>query len=183
MLAAHRGNVRAAILDAVSALVSERGACAPTMAQIAEAAGVTRATVHTCFADVESIMRAWHDRQVANHLGYLDDVGDQPGAPLQRLEAVLRAYAAIMHQTYDHRTSELGRSLHDDEHLGHARRHLHETVRNLIAEGARAGHLRDDVSPDELTAHCLHTIDAIGGQPSAAIRQSMSAILAEIRRP
>lgn len=183
MLETHRDNVRAAILDAVSALVSERGMYAPTMAQIAETAGVTRATVHTYFADVESIMRAWHDRQVTNHLGYLDDVRDQPGDPLQRLGAVLRTYVAIMHQTHDHRTSELGKSLHDDEHVGHARRHLHETIRNLIAEGAQAGHIRDDVSPDELTAHCLHTIDAIGGQPAATIRQSMSAILTELRHP
>jgi AcrR family transcriptional regulator len=183
MLEAHRSSVRATILGAVSALVSERGPYAPTMAQIAEAAGVTLATVHTCFADVESIMRAWHDRQATNHLGYLDDVGDQPGDPLQRLGAVLRAYAAIVHQTHDQRTSELGVFLHDDEHLGHARRHLHETIRYLIAEGARVGHIRDDVASDELAGYCLRTIDAIGGQPSATIRQSMSAIMTEIRRP
>ena len=183
MLEAHRGTVRAAILDAVSTLVSERGLHTPTMAQIAEAAGVTRVTVHTHFTDVESIMHAWHERQVSNHLSYLDDVGGQPGDPLQRLEAVLRGYAAIVHQTHEHHSSELGRSLQADEHRGHARRHLHETIRTVIADGVRAGHLRDDLSPDDLTVRCLRTIDAIGGQPPAAIRQAVNTILTELRRP
>ncbi len=50
----HRREVRAAILDATWALVTERGLTSVTMSQIAEETGIGRATLYKYFPDVET---------------------------------------------------------------------------------------------------------------------------------
>jgi len=184
MVEAHRRSVRGAILDATAALVTQHGLPAVTMARVAEQAGMTEAALHKYFSGLDAILRAWHDRQVGSHLAYLDDSGHQPADPVQRLDAVLRAYAVVVHQTHEHHTTGLGASLHRREGLADARRHLHDTVRNLIVEGVRAGDIRDDVAPDELAEHCLHAVAAAGGEDSvAAIRRLVATTVAGILRP
>lgn len=64
-----------------------------TMSQIAQTAGVGRATLYKYFLDVESILTAWHGRQITSHLEYLAEVRDRAGDAAGRLEAVLEAYA------------------------------------------------------------------------------------------
>jgi AcrR family transcriptional regulator len=64
-IAAHRHTVRETILDATWALVAEHGLLAVTMSQIAEEAGIGRATLYKYFPDVEAILLAWHERHVA----------------------------------------------------------------------------------------------------------------------
>ena len=72
----HRRAVRDAALDTTAALVAERGLAAVTMSQIAAATGIGRATLYKYFPDVEAILAAWHERQVAQHLGQLAEVRD-----------------------------------------------------------------------------------------------------------
>ena len=72
----HRREVREAILDTASALVTERGLLSVTMSQIAEETGIGRATLYKYFPDVEAILDAWHQRQITGHLEYLADVRD-----------------------------------------------------------------------------------------------------------
>ncbi|MFL6121539.1 TetR/AcrR family transcriptional regulator [Actinophytocola sp.] len=178
----HRRDIREAILDATAAVVAEHGLNAVTMPAIAAKAGMAKARLYTHFSDLEAIMRAWHDRQIANHLAYLDDVAEQSGAVMQRLGAVLRAYAAIVHQTHEHHATERGASLHRGEGLVDARRQLHDQIRVLISEGARSGEIRDDVTPDELAEHCLRTLSTAGGHSStAAIRHLIAATLAQLQ--
>src|SRR5436190_6227442 len=95
---AHRQEVRAAILDTSAALVAEDGLHAVTMSQIAEEAGIGRATLYKYFPDVEAILVAWHDRHVAGHLEQLVEVRDRTRGAGQRLEVVLEAYALIVHK-------------------------------------------------------------------------------------
>jgi Bacterial regulatory proteins, tetR family len=45
-----------------------------TMSQIAEETGIGRATLYKYFPDVEAILLAWHDRQIAAHIAYLEEV-------------------------------------------------------------------------------------------------------------
>src|SRR4030095_13299794 len=91
-MAAHRRGVRDAILHTAATLATERGLHAVTMSEIAEQAGIGRATLYKYFPDVEAILVAWHDAHVAEHLAHLAaarGVGADPGA---RLAAVLEAY-------------------------------------------------------------------------------------------
>lgn len=97
---AHRRDVRDAILDRTSALVAEHGLRSVTMSQIAEQVGIGRATLYKYFPDVETILLAWHERQITAHLGQLARVRDQAGGPDTRLQAVLEAYAHITQRSW-----------------------------------------------------------------------------------
>ena len=176
---AHRRAVREATLDTTAALVAEHGLRSVTMSQIAEEAGIGRATLYKYFSDVEAILVAWHERQIAAHLEYLAEVRDQTGDAGERLEAVLEAYALMSHQ---HHGNELAALLHQGEHVARARHHLSDFIRDLLIEGAETGDLRDDVAPDELATYCLHALAAAGSLPSkAAVRRLVTVTLAGLQ--
>jgi AcrR family transcriptional regulator len=181
---AHRTQVREAILRTTAALVAERGLRSVTMSQIAEETGIGRATLYKYFKDVEAILLDWHERQITGHLEQLAEIRDRAGDAGARLEAVLEAYALISHETRGHHDSDLAAFLHRDEHLTRARQHLVEMIRDLLAEGARAGDIRDDVAPDELASYCMHALAAAGGLPSAAaVRRLVTVTLAGLQPP
>jgi AcrR family transcriptional regulator len=181
---AHRKQVREAILSTAAALVAAHGLRSVTMSQIAEETGIGRATLYKYFKDVEAILLAWHERQITGHLEQLAEIRDQAGDPSERLEAVLEAYALISHETRGHHDTELAAFLHRDEHLARARQHLVEMIRDLLAEGARSGDIRDDVAPDELASYCLHALAAAGSLPStAAVRRLVTVTLAGLQPP
>ena len=159
---AHRAAVRDAALDAVAALVAEHGLVALTMSQIAERAGIGRATLYKYFPDVETVLTAWHERQINAHLDRLASAADPTAAPVARLRAVLRTYAHIQHHSAAHHGGELSMLLHRSDHVDRARGRLHGFVRDLIAEAVRDGDVRDDVATGELAAYCLHALTAAG---------------------
>jgi AcrR family transcriptional regulator len=175
----HRRSVHVAILDTTASLVAEHGLTSVTMSQIAQAAGIGRATLYKYFPDVEAIMVAWHERQVTSHLHQLAAIGEQGDDPGQRLRAVLQAYALIQHE---HRGHELAALLHRGEHMAHARRHLRDFVANLLTDATATGHVRDDIAPAELADYCLHALGAAAGLPSkAAVGRLVTVTLAGLR--
>jgi AcrR family transcriptional regulator len=179
---AHRHAVREATLDATAALVAEHGLLAVTMSRIAEETGIGRATLYKYFPDVESILAAWHERQITHHLEQLTHVRDQAGDPGDRVHAVLQAYALICHERDEHHGTEIAALLHRGEHVAQAHDQLTELIRDLLAEGAKTGDLRDDVAPDELANYCLHALSAAGSLPShAAVRRLVTVTLAGLR--
>jgi AcrR family transcriptional regulator len=180
----HRRAVRDAILETTVALVGEHGLRSVTMSQIAVQAGIGRATLYKYFPDVEAILVAWHRKQIAGHLEKLAAVRDQAGDALERLEAVLAAYALITRESRGHHDSELAAFLHRDHQVAGARQQVRNMIRDLIADGARAGDVRDDVAPDELATYCLHALAAAGSLPSkAAVRRLVTVTLTGLRPP
>jgi AcrR family transcriptional regulator len=165
-IAAHRREVRDATLDTTAALVAEHGLLSVTMSQIAEETGIARATLYKYFPDVETILLAWHERQISGHLEYLAEVRDQERGADKRLEAVLEAYAFISHESLGHHNTELAAFLHRDEQVARAQRQLHEMLRDLLTQCAKTGSVRDDVAPDELATYCLHAVAAGRNLPS-----------------
>ena len=182
---AHRREVRDAILHTAAALVAAHGLHAVTMSQIAEAVGVGRATLYKYFPDIEAILVAWHERHVAAHLEQLAGVRDQARDAGGRLEAVLEAYALIAHErSRAHHGADLAALVHRGEHLAGAQRQLSDFIRDLLAEAAGTGDVRDDVSPDELASYCLHALAAAGSLPSKpAVRRLVAVTLAGLRPP
>ena len=178
---AHRREVRDAILETTAALVMQQGLRSVTMSQIAEETGIGRATLYKYFPGVDAILLAWHERQVTGHLEYLAEVGNRGGGgAAERLGAVLEAYALISHE---HHGTELAALLHRGEHVARAQQRLRDFIRDLLAEGAETGDLRDDVAPDELASYCLHALGAAGSLPSkAAVRRLVGVTLAGLRR-
>jgi AcrR family transcriptional regulator len=179
---AHRREVRDAILDTTAALVAKDGLRSVTMSQIAEETGIGRATLYKYFPGVEAILFAWHERQITNHLTYLAEVRDQAGDARERLEAVLEAFALISHESHGHHDTELAAFLHRDGQVARAQQQLRHMIRDLLAEGAETGGLRNDVAPDELASYCLHALAAASSLPSkAAVRRLVTVTLAGLR--
>jgi AcrR family transcriptional regulator len=175
---AHRREVRDAVLDTTATLVAEQGLRSVTMKQIAEEAGIGRATLYKYFTDVEAILFDWHERQITGHLEYLVEVRDQADAG-GRLEGVLEAYALI---AYEFHGNELSALLHRGQHVARARQQLRGLIRDLLTEAEETGDVRDDVPPDELAAYCLNALSAARTLPSkAAVQRLVTVTLAGLR--
>lgn len=169
----HRRAVRDAALDAVASLVAVQGLSSVTMSRVAEETGIGRATLYKYFPDAEALLAAWHERQIADHLQRLATIRDRAGAPAQRLEAVLEAYALI---TYGHPGTESAALLHQGAHVQRAQQHLVDFLQDLLAEAARTGQVRDDVPTGELAAYCLHALGAGGALSSTAAVHRLVAV-------
>ncbi len=166
-IATHREAVREAVMDTAWALVGERGLTAVTMSQVAEQAGISRATLYKYFPDVEAILLAWHERQVAGHLAQLAELRDRHTDPAARLTAVLTGYALSSRHRGRH-AGEVAVLLHRGEHLVPAEQQLSDLLTALLADAAAAGAVRDDVAPAELANYCLHALSASARLPSDA---------------
>jgi AcrR family transcriptional regulator len=183
---AHRREVRDAILETTAALVAKHGLLSVTMSRIAEETGIGRATLYKYFPDVEAILLAWHESHISGHLEHLAEVRDQAGGAGERLEAVLEAYALISHERFSHEFPgpELAALLHRGEHIARAQQRVHDLIKDLLAEAAETGHVRDDVAPSELATYCLHALTAASSLPSkAAVRRLVTVTLAGLRPP
>ncbi|MEU1596022.1 TetR/AcrR family transcriptional regulator [Streptomyces sp. NPDC005708] len=177
----HRRAVRDAVLETTAKLVAAQGLRGVTMSRIAEESGIGRATLYKYFPDVESILEAWHQRQISDHLNELAALRDRAGTTGERLEAVLEAYAFIQQQRHAH-GGELSALLHRGGHVAHAEQHLRRFLRDLLNEGVEAGEVRGDVSPDELAGYCLHALAGAGALTSkAAVKRLVTVTLAGLR--
>ena len=178
----HRRTVRESTLDATAALVAEHGLRGVTMSQIAGSTGIGRATLYKYFPDVEAILLAWHEREITRHLDQLAKAREAAADPGTRLEAVLEAYALIAQESHGHHDAELAALLHRDEQVVRAERQLRGLVGELLVDAAAAGHVRDDVAPDELVGYTLHALSAASKLPSkAAVRRLVALTMAGLR--
>jgi AcrR family transcriptional regulator len=178
----HRRAVRDATLDTTAVLVAKHGLRAVTMSQIAQETGIGRATLYKYYPDVESILVAWHERLVAEHLRQLTELRHREDlSASERLAALLERYALILHE---HRGSELAALLHQGPHFDHAQQHLQRLVAEMLADGAKSGELRDDVAPGELATYCLHAATAATTLTSkAAVKRLIDVTLSGLRPP
>jgi AcrR family transcriptional regulator len=181
---AHRREVRDAVLDATAALVAQHGLLGVTMSRIAEEAGIGRATLYKYFPDVEAILLAWHERQIARHLERLGEVRDRPGSAAQRLEAVLETYALICQESRRHDDAELAALMHRHQRVARAEEELRRMVSELLTDAAETGDIRTDVALEELVGYCLHALTAAASMTSeAAVRRLVALTLAGMRPP
>lgn len=179
---AHRLGVRDAILRAAAGLVAEHGLRSVTMSEIAEEAGIGRATLYRYFRDVDAILLAWHQRHVTDHLQHLAAIRDNALHPIDRLEGVLKAYALIRFHREQH-DLELASLVHRHEYLGAAQRQLRDFLRDLLIDGAGSGDVRADVPPEELAIYCLSALDGAGSLPDEDAVSRLVGVIASGLRP
>lgn len=181
-LADHRDSVREAILDATAGLVAEHGLTGVSMSGIAQASGIGRATLYKYFRDVASILAAWHERQVVQHMAELMTAAANAEGP-DRLEAALRAYAQRNRRDReDHHGADIAASLHASAHVQQAHRHVEHFISELIADAAERGVVRSDVPAGELALYCLNALNGAGSLPSkAAVERLVAVTLAGLR--
>ena len=177
----HRRAVREAVLDVVGTLVAERGLRGVTMSAIAERTGIGRATLYKYFPDVESVLGAWHDAVVSDHADRLVRLKDRPGSAIERLDAVLTAYAAIQRRRHE---GQLAAALHAGGHVNRARNRIEALVEELIAEAVESGDVRADAPARELAGYSLHALTAAAGLGSkSAVRRLVAVTMAGLRPP
>ena len=173
----HRREVRDAILDTTAALVGDHGLRSVTMSRIAEQTGIGRATLYKYFPSVDAILLAWHERQIADHLGQLAEVRDRPGGAGERLEAVLAAYALIVRESHGRHDSDLAALLHRDARVARAQQQLQAMISGLLVEAVEADEVRRDVAPGELASYCLHGLGAAGRLPSKTAADRLVTVI------
>src|SRR5262249_18629126 len=136
-------------------------------------------TLYKYYPDVEAILIAWHERQISRHLEQLTRVRDLADRPVERLEAVLTAYALIRHEHHD---TQLGALLHRGEHFARAAQQLQDFIQDLLTEATQPGNVRDAVTPDGLASYCLSALTAATSLPSpAAVQRLVQVILTGLR--
>lgn len=175
----HRRAVREAVLETTAGLVEAHGLKAVTMSQIAEASGIGRATLYKYFPDVEAILLAWHEEKIAAHLTELVAVRDRVSGAARQLEAVLTAYGFSSSGRHGADVTAL---LHRDAHVAEAQGQLRSFLSEMIAAGAAAGEIRDDVAPAELAGYCVSAMAAARGMAShAAVHRLVGVVMAGLR--
>jgi AcrR family transcriptional regulator len=178
----HRRDVQDAVIRATANLIAEHGLLSVTMSRIAEETGVGRATLYKYFPDVESILVAWHERQIAAHLKQLTEARNRAADPEAALRAVLEAYALMTNDAAKHRDTDIAPVLHWRRQVADAERQLHRLVSTAIAEAAENGSIRADISPDELATYSLNALAAAATLRSkAAITRLVAVTLAGLR--
>ena len=184
----HRRTVHAAILDATATLIAEHGLANVTMSGIAQHAGIGRATLYKYFADVDAIVAAWHERQIAEHLAQLGSAAAKAGDPEERLRTVLRTYTELSSgshtgEGHEHPHVDMAALLHQGAHLRRNRDHLHALMTDVIGAARQGGHLRTDVPAEELASFCLHALGAARILPSRAARERLVTVTLEALYP
>ena len=174
---AHRRDVADAVIDTTAALIAEQGLLSVTMSRIAEETRIGRATLYKYFPDVEAILVAWHERQMAAHLKDLVEVRDRSRGPTQRLHAVLENYALMTNESAKHHDTHVATVLHRHRQVAQAQHELHHLVQGLLSDAMKSGAVRADVPADELTTYCLNALAAASSLTSKDKNRSNNAVL------
>lgn len=153
---ARHDRTAAAILDAAARVLSERGA-ASNMAEVAAAAGVSRATLYRYFPDREVLLEALAAQALADAGARLADAGLERATVEEAIERIVRAviaigdrYSVIVHELVKFDPAE-------------AERLLGAPMRAVFARGIEGGVIRDDVSADVI-------LELFGGALRAAVK-------------
>lgn len=156
------------MLDTAWQLARERGLLSVTMAQVAEGAGIGRATLYKYFSSVEEMLVAHHERIVAGHLADLHELADDDQEPLQALRAVLSRYARICQRRTQHGALDIRALVHTGQVVDAAELQVIDLIARCVRAAQQDGTVRSDIAAKELAIFCLHALEAAGKARSAA---------------
>jgi AcrR family transcriptional regulator len=174
----HRADVHDSILDVVGPLVGSRGLLSLTMSAIAEASGIGRATLYRYFPDIETVLLAWHQREIGRHLAQLATIRDGDGDAYERLVRALHFFAQSIRGVAGHPDASVADVLHRDSGVRRAEERLRALLKGLVQEAAEAGDVRDDVPAMELVNYCVSALaGARNVRSAAAVRRLVELTL------
>ena len=146
----------AAILDAAARALSEHGSRA-SMADVAAAAGVSRATLYRYFPDREALLDALASHALADAAARLADAGLERAPVEQAIERIVRAmtdvgdrYAVLVREQVEGDPGEIERL-------------VAAPMRAVFARGVESRLFRQDIHPDAL-------LEIFGGAIQAALK-------------
>jgi ABC-type transporter Mla subunit MlaD len=127
---------------------------------------------------------ARHERHVAGHLDQLVALRDNSGGAGDALAAVLEAYALILHEiSHRHHGADLSALVHQGPDVARAQHQLSHFIQGIVADAAKVGDVRDDISPAELTNYALQVANLVAtiADSASVVRSYLEAIGGEIR--
>lgn len=140
--------VRTSLLQAARHLFAERGVAETTAEEIAEAAGVSRATLFNYFQNMHGIVIALHDAHMATLRSLVDDLVSQQLTTHERLDRIfadVAATAATAPIYFASLTGELERELAVPAVSGARTEQLTEILSRLLTPGLSTGEVRDEM--------------------------------------
>jgi len=146
----------AAILDAAAHALSEHGQSA-NMADVAAAAGVSRATLYRYYPDREALLDALSSRALADAAARLADAGLDRAPVEEAIERIVRALTAVG----DRYAVLLREQIEADP--DEVERLVAEPLRAVLARGLETGLFRQDLPADVL-------LELLGGALVAALK-------------
>lgn len=153
----HRADrTAAAILDAAAHVLSEHGSSA-NMADVAAAAGVSRATLYRYYPDREALLAAMASHALADAAARLADAGLERAPVEEAIERIVRAMITV-----GDRYSVIVRE-HVKFDPAEAERLLGAPMRAVFARGIESGLFRQDISAEVL-------LELFGGALLAAVK-------------
>ena len=147
----HRAAQRDHILTVALELLRERGMATMSMSAVAERAGISRATLYHYFPDMDALLGAWVGREIGATITELVASARATADPLERIEQLVRAQAAIFASSghrlsAEHFESEAGSPAVRRE-VATQMAPLRELLAETLAEARTAGLLRAELEP------------------------------------
>src|SRR5438876_8695500 len=146
----------AAILDAAARALAEHGRGA-NMADVAEAAGISRATLYRYYPDREALLDALAAQALADAGSRLADAGLERAPVEEAIERIVRAltavgdrYAVLIREQVEADPDEIERP-------------VAAPMRAVVARGVESGVFRGDIHPDAL-------LEIFGGAIQSALK-------------
>jgi AcrR family transcriptional regulator len=143
----------AAILDAAAHVFSEQGTAA-NLADVAGAAGVSRATLYRYYPNREALLKALAAHALTELASRLKDAGLERATVNEAIERLGRALVAVG----DRYSVLAGEQCRPDE--ADAERLVSAPMRAVFERGITSGHLRQDLTADVLLELFAGTIMA-----------------------
>lgn len=165
----------------MAALATTEGMLSVSMSNVADRAGIGRKTLYKYFPDLDSILTAWHERQIAGHLVRLQEISDGIVDPRQRLNEILRAHALM---AYQHHATDPSPQIMSAPHVTRAQEQLRAFLTTCIEEAAADNTIRQDMKAAEIADYLLHALSAAAIQPSkAAVERLVELTMDALRQP
>lgn len=175
--ARHNESQQERILVAAEALVDARGVDAPTMADFAAAAGITRATLYRYYPSKDHILWAVYNRKMRLFASDMAEMDEQSGTTYERIERFLHRLAqnyrehpesfqffSRFYGTYQKATTEPGMQTYRAMHgsgFGSG-----DTVR-MLCRDFHDGSVREGLDPTlTVTTLVYVTLGMLSGMPS-----------------
>ena len=194
---AHKEAVRAAVLDAVADIVAAQGLTGVSMSSVAVRSGIGRATLYKYFSDVRTLLLAWHERLLDEHLAHVEQALNAASRHeasatrdvLDRIRAGLRAYGTRIEHSppgFGVRSRDADAGLHEGSHVHHAEQRLADLLAQHLAAAQTQRVLRDDVPAPELAGFCLSAMNAARSLPDPtqpALERLLDLVIAALCPP
>jgi AcrR family transcriptional regulator len=136
-----REQKRAAVMRAAVRLFNERGFRATSLDEVARSLSITKPTLYNYFASKEEVLYACV-RLGIEMIERAAAAGSGPGGGLDRLRALIRAYAEVMTMDFGRcvvRVAEHELSLESRQEFRQLKGAIDRTLRQVISDGVRDG--------------------------------------------